>query len=127
MMDDFLLARVLQKILLLIFHQFSIVSYNNLENKCCYMPPQKLTVPLLGLGISFRHLSFKSIIFWDMTLGSLLRFNRRFGGTYRLHLRGQRNKFSKNQQASGKQNNPPAGTYFFDPEDGGDMFLRNVG
>jgi hypothetical protein len=27
-------------------------------------------------------------------------FNRRFGGTYRLHLQGRRNKISKNQQAS---------------------------
>jgi hypothetical protein len=27
-------------------------------------------------------------------------FNRRFGGIYRLHLQGRRNKFTKNQQAS---------------------------
>jgi hypothetical protein len=31
----------------------------------------------------------KSIIFWDMTPCSPLSFNRRFGGTYRLHLQGQ--------------------------------------
>jgi hypothetical protein len=37
----------------------------------------------------------KSIIFWDMTPCSPLSVNRRFGGTYRLHLQGQRNKFSK--------------------------------
>jgi hypothetical protein len=37
----------------------------------------------------------KSIIFWDMTLYSPLSFNRRFGGTYRLHLQGRRNRFSK--------------------------------
>jgi hypothetical protein len=37
----------------------------------------------------------KSIIFWDMTPCSPLGFNRRFGGTYRLHLQGQRNRFSK--------------------------------
>jgi hypothetical protein len=30
----------------------------------------------------------KSIIFWDMTPCSLLSCNRRFGGTYRLHLQG---------------------------------------
>jgi hypothetical protein len=37
----------------------------------------------------------KSIIFWDMTPCSPLSFNRRFGGTYRLHLQGGRNGFSK--------------------------------
>jgi hypothetical protein len=31
----------------------------------------------------------KSIIFWDMTPCSLLSYNRRFGGTYRLHLQGR--------------------------------------
>jgi hypothetical protein len=37
----------------------------------------------------------KSIIFWDMTPCSPLHVSRRFGGTYRLHLQGRRNKFSK--------------------------------
>jgi hypothetical protein len=37
----------------------------------------------------------KSIIFWDITPGSPLNVNSRFGGTYRLHLQGRRNKFSK--------------------------------
>jgi hypothetical protein len=32
----------------------------------------------------------KSIILWEVTPCSLLRCNRRFGGTYRLHLRGRR-------------------------------------
>jgi hypothetical protein len=32
----------------------------------------------------------KSIIFWDMTPCSPLSFNRRFGGTYCLHLQGRR-------------------------------------
>jgi hypothetical protein len=35
-----------------------------------------------------------------MTPCSPLRLNQCFGGTYRLHLQGRRNKFSKNQQAS---------------------------
>jgi hypothetical protein len=56
----------------------------------------------------------KNIIFWDMTPCSQLNVNRRFGGTYHLHLQGQRNKLSKKQQAGGKQNY------------GSDMFLRNV-
>jgi hypothetical protein len=34
----------------------------------------------------------KSIIFWDMTPCSLLSCARRFGGTYRLHLQGRRNR-----------------------------------
>jgi hypothetical protein len=86
----------------------------------------------------------------SMTPCSPLSFNRRFGGTYHLHLQGRRNKFSKIQKASRwKAENDTlrnhrcenfksillvtcllAGfclTYFFDPEDGGDMFLRNVG
>jgi hypothetical protein len=42
----------------------------------------------------------KSIIFWDVTPCSLLSFNRRFGGTYRLQLHGRRNNFSKNQQVN---------------------------
>jgi hypothetical protein len=37
----------------------------------------------------------KSIILWDMPPCSPLSFNRRFGRTYRLHLQGRRNKFSK--------------------------------
>jgi hypothetical protein len=39
--------------------------------------------------------NLKSIIFWDVTPCSLLSYNRRFGGTYRLHLPGRKNNFSK--------------------------------
>jgi hypothetical protein len=44
----------------------------------------------------------KSIIFWDMTPCSPLSCVRRFGGTYRLHLQGRINRFSKpaNKQAA---------------------------
>jgi hypothetical protein len=31
----------------------------------------------------------KSTIFWDITPCSLLKVNRRFGGTYRIHLKGR--------------------------------------
>jgi hypothetical protein len=51
----------------------------------------------------------KSTIFWDITPCSRLIINRRFGRTYRLRLQG----FFL--------------SLFFGPEDGGDMFLRNVG
>jgi hypothetical protein len=48
----------------------------------------------------FTAVVMKSIIFWDMTLCSPLSFNRRFGETYRLHLQGRRNKFSKKKTAN---------------------------
>jgi hypothetical protein len=43
--------------------------------------------------------SMKSIIFWDVTPCSLLRCNRRFGGTITSIFRVKEN-FSKNQQVS---------------------------
>jgi hypothetical protein len=68
----------------------------------------------------FTAVVMKSVISWDMTPCSPLSVNRRFEGTYRLYIQGRRNNFSKNQQASRWQ-------AFFDPEDGGEMFLRKVG
>jgi hypothetical protein len=43
----------------------------------------------------FTVVVMNSTIFWDITPCSLLSVNWRFGGTYRLHLQGERNKFSK--------------------------------
>jgi hypothetical protein len=40
----------------------------------------------------------KSTVFWDITLCSPLKVNRRFGGTYRLHLQGRRISRAINQQ-----------------------------
>jgi hypothetical protein len=60
----------------------------------------------------------KSCIFWDITPCNPFKVNRRSEGTCRLHLQGQKIR-----------QDPPAGFLlglFFDPEDGGDMFLRNV-
>jgi hypothetical protein len=54
----------------------------------------------------------KSIIFWDMTPYSPLNFNRRFGGTYLLHLHGQRSKFSK-KSASKQVANRLLASWFF--------------
>jgi hypothetical protein len=48
----------------------------------------------------FTDVVMESIIFWDVTPCSLSRFNRRFGGTYRLHFQGRR-KFQ--QESANKQ------------------------
>jgi hypothetical protein len=69
----------------------------------------------------------KSSILWDITQCSPLKVKRRFGGTKSLPSSGSKNKPSRNQLCL-----PPAFTlvscsaYFFDPENGGDMFLRKV-
>jgi hypothetical protein len=65
----------------------------------------------------------KSIIFWDMMPCSLLRCNRRFAGTCRLQLQGRKKKF----QLATCLLAGSCWNVFFDPEDGGDTFLRNVG
>jgi hypothetical protein len=58
----------------------------------------QVTSKLPGFEV-FTAVVMKNIIFWDMTPYSPLSFHRWFEGTYRLHLQGRRNKFSKNQQA----------------------------
>jgi hypothetical protein len=40
--------------------------------------------------------AMQSTIYWDITPCSPLSVNRRFGGTYCLHLHGRKNKFSRN-------------------------------
>jgi hypothetical protein len=91
--------------------------------------------------ISYKYVGFevltavvmKSTIFWDTTPCSPLNVNRRFGGTYRLHLQGRKISSARNQRESRWQAEllslPPAFLLiiFFHPEDGGDMLLRNVG
>jgi hypothetical protein len=62
-----------------------------------------------------------------MTPWSLLGYKGRFGGTYRIHIQGRRNNFSKNQQASHLLACWFLLKLFLQPEDGGDMFLRHVG
>jgi hypothetical protein len=42
----------------------------------------------------------KSTIFWDITPCSPLSVYRRFGGTYRLHLQGQKISSARNQPES---------------------------
>jgi hypothetical protein len=83
-------------------------------------------LPDVGFEV-FTAVVRKSINFWDITQSSALSVNRRFGGTYPLHLQGRKNKSSKipaRKQAGGKQTPCHlftcwflAGIYFFDPED----------
>jgi hypothetical protein len=63
----------------------------------------------------------KSSIIWYVTLCSLLKVNRCFGGTRLLHLQGGRISLPRNQRENRWQ------AELFDPEEGGGMFLQNVG
>jgi hypothetical protein len=63
----------------------------------------------------------KSTIFWDITPCSLLKVNRRFGGICPLYLLGGIIIQAKNQRVASSKQNSSEG-----PEDGGDVFLRNV-
>jgi hypothetical protein len=62
---------------------------------------------------------------WEITSCSPLKVNTRFGGIYRLHLQGRRISL-KNLHAKCFLAGLLLGL-FFDPEDGNNMFLRNVG
>jgi hypothetical protein len=62
----------------------------------------------------------KNSIFWDITPCSPLKVDRRVRGTRRLHLHCRR--ISRSCFHAGFLLD-----LCFDPEDGGDMFLRNVG
>jgi hypothetical protein len=62
------------------------------------------------------------------TLRSPLKDNRSFGRTCRLHLQGQRKiHVGKRRENKWQEELPGLSiSLFFEPEDGGDMFLRNV-
>jgi hypothetical protein len=82
-----------------------------------YMNRKFLVV--VGFGV-LTAVVMKSTIFWDIMSCSPLKVNRRFGGTYRLNFQGQR--ISRALLATCFHAGFLRGL-FFDPEDGGDMFL----
>jgi hypothetical protein len=98
--------------------------------QCCTFSKQ--TWALLSVNIQFRFevltaVFMKNAIFWDITPCIPLKINRRFGGTYRLHLQGPRINRARNQKS--ELCLPPSFTLvsYFAPEDRSDMILRNVG
>jgi hypothetical protein len=71
-------------------------------------------------------------VFWDIdqTLRSQLNVNRTFGETYRPKLQGRKKSQARYQHETRGKQSFRAGfllCLFLEPEDGDDMFLRNVG
>jgi hypothetical protein len=58
--------------------------------------------------------TMKNAVFWGLAACRCGRLNRRFGGSYRLHLQGR--KIRERRTSVSRY-----------PEDGGDTILRNVG
>jgi hypothetical protein len=91
----------------------------------------------------------KNAVFWDVA-SCIYYVDRRFGGTYRLHIQGRKIRERGTSFRRWLQTEPPVGNNqlyknktggsvattclcwflthrFFYPEDGGDTFLRSVG
>jgi hypothetical protein len=64
--------------------------------------------------ITKTNFHIKNAVFWDVIPCGSCR-NRRFGGTYRFHHQGERNRRARNVRSN------------LHPQDGGDSFLRNFG
>jgi hypothetical protein len=60
--------------------------------------------------------------FWDIMPSSPLKVNWRFRGTRRLHFQGRSLSQARNEREAGS-----LVCLFFNPDDGGDIFFRNVG
>jgi hypothetical protein len=80
---------------------------------------QNGSTAILNTSVKFEYstvVTIKNAVFWDVAPCSYF-VNRRFGGTYRLHLQGIRNPRAMNQREL---------VDFLYSEDGGDTFIRNV-
>jgi hypothetical protein len=76
------------------------------------------------MGVEFEVLTavfLKISVLWDIAPCSPLKNNRRFGGTCCLHLKNQGICQAGNQHGAGSKLG-----FFYDSEDGGDMFHRNA-
>jgi hypothetical protein len=71
-------------------------------------------------------LLFKSTVSWDITPCSQLKVNRRFERNISPPSSGSKNKASKQALLATYYHAGFLLGLFFDPENGGDMFLRNV-
>jgi hypothetical protein len=81
-----------------------------------------------------RVYKLKDTIIWDITSYSSLKVNRHFGRKYLLHLQGRKDEQETSVKAGYKQSTTCSCFnvgillgLFFDPEEGCNMFLRNVG
>jgi hypothetical protein len=89
-----------------------------------------ITIPKLLDSVGFEILTavvMKSSTFWDITLCSSLKVDRRFGETCDLHLQYRRISHARNQHQVRRNSCWLLLGLFFDPENRGDMFLQNVG
>jgi hypothetical protein len=74
---------------------FNAVKVSNFRHRLFYVGFEVLTAVVM-----------KSTIFWDITPCSPLTVNRSFGGTYRLHVQGRKNKLNLFfRPSSGSKNN----------------------
>jgi hypothetical protein len=104
--SSFLFAGLHRRVLKLTWQKSKVIVYGSANNHStgkCYN-----NFLLIGFEV-LTAVIIKSINFWDITPCSPLSVNRRFGGTYR-----QLSRWFLVQ-------------LIFYPEDGGDMFIRNVG
>jgi hypothetical protein len=67
----------------------------------------KMCIPLQWILFWRNKLIMKCSIFWDITLYSLLKGSRRFGGTCRHHLQGRRVSHAGNQRETGSKQSQP--------------------
>jgi hypothetical protein len=92
-------------------------------------------IDLLWNCVGFEVLTavvMKSTTFWNITQCTLFKVNRSFGGTCRLHLHGRKISRARDQRERRWQAELcfHAGLLldlFSDREDGGDIFVPNVG
>jgi hypothetical protein len=90
-----------------------------------WKPSFAINPKIIGFEVITAALA-KNSIYCDITPCSLLTISRPFGGTCGLHLKCRRISRARNQGESRWQA-VSCLDLFFHSEDGGDMFLRNVG